>query len=208
MTLTFYKESRYGRIEIFKSNEQYTLYLDGKPIFSNQNSDLAEETIHYPLSQLDHADNILLISTESGVMSEIEKYHPITIDYIEMDSVVSDALLKFGLVTQIQGLNIIHQDGRAYLTRSAKKYDAIILNLPEPDTFQINRFYTDRFFELAKNHLAPGGIFSFSIQGIDNYLTDAKTVKISSLYHTARKIFTHVWMLPGQKYSFCAAIFP
>jgi spermidine synthase len=202
MEVTFYKESRYGRIEIMKDNEQVTLYLDGKPVFSNQNTDLAEETIHYPLAQLHQTENILLISAEGGAMSEIEKYHPLTVDYIEIDSVVSDALFRFGLVKQVRGLNTIHQDGRVYLARSKKIYNAIVMNLPEPDTFQINRFYTDRFFSLAKSHLAPGGILSFSIEGFDNYPTDAQMVKISSLYHTARKIFKHVLLLPGQKIFF------
>ncbi|MCU0598638.1 MAG: hypothetical protein MUE70_05175 [Desulfobacterales bacterium] len=208
MELAFYKESKYGRIAIIKDNDQHSLYLDGKPVFSSQNDDLAEETIHYPLAQLNQANHILLFSAEGGAMSEIEKYQPLTVDYIEIDSVVSDALFRFGFVNPIHGLAAIHQDGRAYLARSEKIYDAIVMNLPEPDTFQINRFYTDRFFSLAKNHLFPGGIFSFSIEGFDNYPTDAQMVKISSLYHTARKIFRHVLLLPGQRIFFLCCDHP
>jgi spermidine synthase len=202
MNLVYYKESRYGRIEVFKNSNQYTLYRDGKPIFSSQNTDLAEETIHYPLSQAKRSDNILLISAEGGVMSEIEKYHPESVDYVEIDSMVADTLFRYELIKKIHGLNTIHLDGRAYLSQSKKKYDAIILSLPEPDTFQINRFYTERFFELAETHLAPGGIFSFSIEGFDNYPTEAQAIKISSLYHTVRKVFNHVMLLPGQKIFF------
>ena len=80
------------------------------------------------------------------MMAELEKYRPASVDYVELDPQVADVQFRFGLIKKIPGLNVIHQDGRAYLSDSNKIYDAIIVNLSEPDTFQINRFFTDRFF--------------------------------------------------------------
>jgi len=207
-TLAYYHESRYGRIEIFKDQDQYTLVLDGNPMYSSENTNIAEETVHYPLAQLHQVNNLLMISAEGGVMAEAEKYGPETVDYLEIDATLTDAVFKFGLVKKIPGLRVIHQDGRAYLKETKKKYDAILLNLPEPDTFQLNRFFTDRFFMLAKTRLAPKGILSFSVEGYANYINDAQIEKISSLYQTARLSFSHVLMLPGQKVFFLCADFP
>jgi spermidine synthase len=106
------------------------------------------------------------------------------------------------MIRKIQGLNVINKDGRAYLFRSKKVYDAVIINLPEPTTFQINRFFTDRFYEIVKDHLSPNGILSFSIQGFDNYLAEPQRQKLSSLYNTAATHFNHILMLPGQKIFF------
>ncbi len=202
LKLMFYQESRYGRIQILNDHGQHTLFLDGKPIFSNQNTELAEETIHYPLSQIHTPKHILLISAEGGIMAEIEKYRPLSVDYVEMDAVVSKAMFQFEFLKKIRGMTPIHQDGRAYLARSRKTYDAIIMNLPEPDTFQINRFYTDRFFKIAKSRLGASGILSFSIEGFDNYLSHRQIEKISSLYLTAGKVFRHILLLPGRKIFF------
>ena len=44
-----------------------------------------------------------------------------------MDPAVTDAQVRFGLIEDIPGLNIIHDDGRAYLARTDKIYDAIIV---------------------------------------------------------------------------------
>ena len=127
--LVYYRETRYGRIEVHKDQEQHTLFEDGVPVFSSQNQSLAEEIIHYPLAGLDPINHVLLISAQGGVMRELKKYQLKTVDYIELNPAVSDVQFQFGLIDNIPGLNVIHQDGRAYLSRTDKIYDAIIVNL-------------------------------------------------------------------------------
>jgi spermidine synthase len=200
--VVFYRETRYGRLAVHQDQEQFTLIKDGVPVFSSQNLSIAEETIHYPLSQLDTIQNVLLISAEGGVMTELEKYQLRSVDYVELDPAVAAVQFRFDMIKKIRGLNVIHQDGRAYLSQSKKNYDAIIVNLPEPNTFQVNRFYTDVFFEMASKHLAQDGVLSFSMQGFDNYLAEPQRQKLSSLYNTARTYFKNVLLLPGQKVFF------
>ena len=200
--LAFYGETRYGRIAVHQDQGQFTLFQNGLPMFSNQNLSMAEETVHYPLSQLDTIQQVLLISAQGNVMTELEKYPIQTIDYVELDPEVAAVQFRFDMIKKIRGLNLIHQDGRAYLSRSKKNYDAIIVNLPEPNTFQVNRFYTDAFFEMARKHLAKDGVLSFSMQGFDTYLAEPQRQKLSSLFNTARTYFRHVILLPGQKVFF------
>ncbi|MBW2643907.1 MAG: hypothetical protein JRC89_11205, partial [Deltaproteobacteria bacterium] len=169
---------------------------------------VAEETIHYPLAQLNQAKNILLISAQGGMMAELEKYKPASVDYAELDPQVADVQFRFGLIKRIPGLNVIHQDGRAYLEGSHKIYDSIIVNLGEPDTFQINRFFTDRFFALARSHLTRQGVLSFAMKGYDNYLAEPQRRKLSSLYNTVTDYFDHVLLLPGQKIFFLCSSQP
>jgi len=204
--LVYYKESRYGRIEVQKDQEQFTLFVGGVPLFGTQNLSVAEETIHYPLAQLPRVQNILLISAEGGMMVELEKYRPASIDYVELDPKVAEVEFRFKMIKKIPGLKIIYQDGRAYLTNSNKIYDAIIVNLSEPDTYQINRFFTDRFFDLTKRHLARHGVLSFAMKGFENYLAEPQRQKLSSLYNTVNDYFKHVLLLPGQKiYFLCSS---
>ncbi len=209
--LILYQESRYGRIEIHQDREQFTLFTDGIPIFSSQNLIMAEEAIHYPLTQIRpsiKAPKILLISAEGEMMEEIQKYRPKRVDYVELDPGVTYVLFQFGLIKEIPELNVIHKDGRAYLVDSDEIYDAIIVNLPEPETFQINRFFTDRFFALAKSHLTSKGVLSFSMQGFDNYLAEPQRQQLSSLYNTVAEHFEHILLLPGQKIFFLCSSLP
>jgi len=206
--LIYYKESKYGRIEVHQDREQFTLIGDGIPLFSNQNTSNAEETVHYALAQISDPKHILVISAEGGIMEELEKYRPETVDYIELDPDISEVLFRFGLIKKIPGLNVINQDGRAYLANTDKVYDAIILNLPEPETYQINRFYTDSFYDIVRKRLSSGGILSFSMEGYDNYLAEPQRRKISSVYNTLSKHFTNILLLPGQKIYFLASGLP
>jgi len=200
--LVYYRETRYGRIAAYKNQEQFTLFEDGVPVFSSQNLSTAEETIHYPMAQLDEIRDVLLISAEGGVMDELQKYSLRTVDYVELDPEVAAVQLRFDMIKKISPLNLIHQDGRAYLAHTDKIYDVIMVNLPEPGTFQTNRFYTDGFFRLARDHLSEGGVLSFSMQGFDNFLAEPQRQKLSSLYNTARDYFKNILLLPGQKVYF------
>jgi len=200
--LVDYRESRYGRIEVHQDQEQFTLFVGGTPLFSSQNLIMAEETVHFALAQLPQPKQVLLISAESGMLAELKKYRLSEVDYIELDPEVAAVQFKYGMIQKIPGLNVINQDGRAYLAHSQKTYDAIIVNLSEPDTFQINRFFTDRFFALAKHRLARHGVLSFSMQGFDNYLAEPQRQKLSSVYNTVAEHFKHVLLLPGQKIVF------
>ena len=206
--LVYYKESRYGRIMVHKDQEQFTLFVSGTPLSGSQNLIMAEEIVHYPLAQLAQTQHILLISAESGMLTEVQKYQPVLVDYVELDPQVASVQFKFNLIKKIPSLRIIRQDGRAYLAKTRNVYDAIIVNLSEPNTFQINRFFTDRFFAIAKQHLAPHGVLSFSMQGFDNYLSEPQRQKISSLFNTASDYFENVLMLPGQKIFFLCRSLP
>lgn len=207
MTLSYYQESRYGRIAVYSDRKQHTLYLDGKPVMAGADTALAEESVHYPLSQLPSVNGVLLISAQGGMMAEVAKHRPAFVDYVEIDPVLSDAAFAFGFLENLSGLTRIHEDGRAWLYLTETTYDAVILSLPEPDTFQINRFFTDAFFNIAKTRLGDGGILSFSVTGFDNYIRDEQAVKIASLRNTAKKHFKHVALLPGEKIHFLCADF-
>nr|MBL0716140.1 hypothetical protein [Desulfobacterales bacterium] len=200
--LIHYEESRFGRIVVIRQAEQTTLFKDGVPVFGTQNVALAEESVHYPLSQLDRPQTVLLISGEGGMLQELAKYKPRRVDYVELDPAMTAAQFRFGLLAKIPGLNVSHRDGRAFLEDTDHRYDAIIVSLPEPDTFQVNRFFTDEFFRLARRHLTADGVLSFSMEGFDNYLAAPQQRKLATLYHTVARHFDVVQLLPGLRIFF------
>lgn len=206
--LVHYEESRFARLTVLQDQEQITLFADGRPMSASQDLALAEQLVHYPLCQVDRARRILLLSAQGGMMEEIAKYHPEVIDYVELDPAVARLMRRFGLLPPLPGLHFVTADGRAWLRKTRTLYDAILVNLPEPDTFQLNRFFTDQFFALAARHLTPGGIFSFNVEGAANRLTDAQRHKLSSLWVTARRSFAHVALLPGERIFFLCAQHP
>jgi spermidine synthase len=192
-----YAESRYGRIEVVDAAGQVSLFTDGVPSLSSQDVALAEEIVHFPLSQIDRPHRLLLVSAVGGMMAEVAKYHPHQVDYVELDPLAARLQIRFGLVTPIDGLTVIAQDARAYLADTSTHYDAILVNLPEPETFQANRFFTAEFFALASNHLAPGGVFSFGVDGVANYISETRQQQMSSLANTAASYFRPCHAIAG-----------
>lgn len=200
--LAFYGESRYGRLTVHQDGGQFTLFRDGRPTLSSYDPAGAEEAVHYPLAGVPDPRRVLVIGGAAGVLAELAKYRLEAVDYVEIDPLASRLQFRFGLLRPIEGLRVVHRDGRGYLAGTSRRYDAIIVQLPEPETFQLNRFYTDRFFRIAAGHLAPGGVLSFAVAGYENYLGEIARQKVSSLYRTARTAFAHVRLVPGQRVFF------
>jgi spermidine synthase len=201
-----YTESPYGRIVISREGPQHTFWESGLPLYSDADIVNSEEKVHYPLSQLERVESVLLVSGGLGeTLSEVSKYKPKRIDYVELDPHLTQVAIELGFVKQIPGLRVINGDGRLYVKTTLEKYDAVIVDLPEPDTFQINRFFTNEFFSLAKRILTRGGIFSFSLDYSPNYLSDIQREKLSAIYQTARLHFKHVLILPGERAFFLSS---
>ena len=196
--LVHYEESPYARLTVHQDRDQATLFADGRPMSASHDVAAAERVVHYPLSQLSRVERILLISARGGVTEELRKYHPKQIDYVELDPAVARLVERFGLMRTLPQMRRIHADGRAWLRECDRTYDAILLNLPEPETFQLNRFFTEHFFALVDSHLSPQGVFSFSVQGAANVFTADQRRKLSCLWHTASRQFRHVAVLPGE----------
>jgi len=195
-----YSESPYGRIVVSKEGSQHTFWESGTPLYSDANIINSEEKIHYSLSQLDKTGNVLLVSGGLGeTLDEISKHNPTYVDYVELDPYLTEAALELGVIKKSPFLDIINIDGRRHIKLTKKRYDAIIIDLPDPDTFQINRFFTREFFSAAKKVLKKDGVFSMGLGYSQNYLSDIRKKKLSTLYNTVRLYFKNVMFLPGQK---------
>jgi spermidine synthase len=197
-----YAESRYGRIEAMADTGAVTLFNNGQPLVYTQDPAMAEEIVHIPLSQVDSPRRILLISAVGGIMAEVAKYHPQGVDYVEIDPMLAAAQRQFGLVAPIPGMRVVNADGRAFLAGSTTRYDAILVSLSEPETYQTNRFFTAGFFELAKRHLHPGGVLSFGATGVADYISDDRAAVLACLANTAKRSFRQVTVFPGQRLIF------
>jgi len=54
-------------------------------------------------------------------------------------------------------VRVINQDALVWLDRAPGRWDAIIIDFPDPNTFALGKLYTTRFYRLVRRALAPGG---------------------------------------------------
>jgi spermidine synthase len=198
-----YRESPYGRIVLTREEGQYTLWESGSPIYSSFSITAAEEKVHYPLSQVDPVEDVLLVGGGMGeTVDEVMKYSLRRIDYVELDPALITTARSHGLLDTRGKVQTVLADGRTYIATSHHRYSAIILDLPEPDTFQVNRFYTGEFFSSCKKIMTRGGVLSFSLKANPNYLSEEQVKKLSSIYNAAKAHFKQVLLIPGEEIYF------
>ncbi len=204
-------DSPYGKLQVIQTHEIISLYQNSLLIYSFPNLSASEESVHFALLQRPGAKKILLIGGGAGgSLTQVLKYPADRVDYVELDPAIIRLSLKYLPQREREALEdpkvqIYFQDGRAYLEKTPSVYDAIILNLPDPSTAQINRFYTREFFSLAKKKISPGGIFAFRVTSAENYISHDLQNFLSSLYFTLKDIFPMIEIVPGDSNIFLAS---
>jgi spermidine synthase len=101
-------------------------------------------------------------------------------------------------------VRLFHQDPRIFLRRSSARYDVILMNMGDPITAQMNRFYTEEFFANVKQRLSSGGIFSFAVSGGESMLGPTQARFLGSIKNTLLQIFPKTLIYPGDQIRFFA----
>jgi len=206
--LIYFKDTAYGKIVVTKTSNQYNFYENGNFLYTNNNTMQNEENVHYAMSQHAHPENVLLISGgASGMLHEILKYNIASVDYIDQNkNLIEVAELYTSNIIHQDNINIIHNDPRLFLkNKSGKKYDVILISLPDPTSVRINRYFTLEFFEELKKHLNKFAIVSISLSSGSNYMGEQSKNINSSIFSTLKLFFQNVTIIPGGKNYFIAS---
>jgi len=209
------RDSIYGNLVITETGSIRSIYDNGVILANAPDQAAAEEAVHYALLEHPAPRQVLLIG--GGANSSITQAlkHPTLerLDYVELDPTLIDLSLQFfpaqsaGAVLDPR-LHIHHADGRHYLKTVSDRFDVIILNLPDPQTAQLNRFYTAEFFRSARDHLAPGGVLALQLRSSEDYISPDLAEFLRCIHHTLRQAFPYVVAIPGETIHFFAAAQP
>lgn len=203
--LRFARDSLYGRIVVTGSGEQRVFFENGMLFFETQGA-VAEEVAHLPLLAHPEPRRVLLIGGGvSGTLAEI-LHHPSVqeVHYVELDPVVVAAARSELPPLQAAVLNdprviLAHIDGRLYVREVQEPFDVVILDLPEPATGQLNRFYTQEFFAEVRALLAPQGVFFLGLPWQENYPGPELQQLATSVYRTLSTEFAELTLLPSSE---------
>lgn len=220
-----FKDTPYGKLVVTENAGQLNFFENSTLLFTTNNIIVNEETVHYALLQRPVCGNVLLVGGGmSGVAGECLKYPLKRLDCAD----INRRLVKLGKMFHRLPADkrfIMHiGDPRLLVNKmslekgslnekalSGQKnfdslnYDAVILDLPEPSTLQINRFYTLEFFSLLKTLLVKDGLVTLSLMSTTDYMgSDALKIQ-STIYQTLKAEFKNVLVIPGEKNYFLAS---
>ena len=219
--LAFAADSPYGRLIIQARDGQRVFFENGLLAFETQGT-FPEEVAHFPLLAHPDPQSILLVGGGvAGDVREILKHPTARVTYVELDPLLIEAAQAHlppedAAVLSDPRVTLILTDGRLHIKKCAEPvegtarctFDVVILDLPEPATGAINRFYTREFFEEVQAVLNPGGIFALGLPSAENYWSPELARRNGSVYHTLRAVFPEILVLPGEHNFFLASGVP
>lgn len=194
------RQTPYGKLTVTRMAEQLNLYENGNPVLLAGDATQREEAVHYAMLLHPRPEQVLMISGGlGGSIEEVFKYSGVHVDYIEPNPWLIGMVDRYMPYPEDARLSIINKDPRIYLASSKLKYDVILLNAPDPNSVEINRFYTLEFFKLLKKRLNSGGIVSLSIPAAGNYMNESSRMFHSVVYNTLSREFSHIRIIPGNR---------
>jgi len=188
-----------GNIAITKIDDQLNYYGNGLLLGSDKEFELSEQIVHLTLLQVEKPEDVLLIGGGFGnTLEEILKHNPKKIVYVEPDPKITE------VIKIPKKVEVINQDGYYYLNNTKDRFDAIIINLPNPSTALMNRFYTKEFFEKIKDNLKDKGIIATHL----SYTESAGSPSLETLHliilNTLKSSFPETLVLRGETSLFFA----
>jgi spermidine synthase len=206
------RTSIYGNVTYVEDEEQKSLYENGLLLFSYPDRFSAEESVHFALLEHPNPKRVLLIGGGAGGgLTEVLRHPVERVDYLELDPLIIE-IARNHFPPEVKNVlddprvEVHNTDGRLFLKQTSQAYDIILLNLPDPYTAQLNRFYTREFFQICKNKLASGGVFSFRISSAENYISPELQDFLGCIHGTLNDIFPHIKVVPGEADIFLASM--
>ncbi|MBI5023518.1 MAG: fused MFS/spermidine synthase [Candidatus Omnitrophica bacterium] len=203
-------DSMYGNLTLTRTENEYSLFENGLISYSTKDELTSEENVHYALLEHPEPRRALLIGNAlGGSLREILKHPVRSVDYVELDPMViqlSQRFLPSGYLSVLKDkrVNVTYTDGRLFVKTTPKRFDVIIINLPEPHSALLNRYYSLEFFKEASRILNPDGVLSLTVSSSENYLSPEAADFLRSINTTLKNIFPDVKSIPGDTNIFLA----
>lgn len=162
-----YRHTPYQEIVVTRRGNDTRLYLDGGLQFSTRDEYRYTESLVYPAVGKGARSVLVLGGGDGLVARELLRQPGISkIVQVELDPAVIDIAR-----TTLRGANagsldnprvsVVTQDAMNWLRGpDIDRFDAIIVDLPDPDTPVLGRLYSTEFYALAARALAPGGLMA------------------------------------------------
>jgi len=181
-----------------------TLYLDGMPqsaAYLEDGQPVVEPYVfdypryfHLAVAMQDDVDRVLFIGGGgfSGPRRFVAEYPNVTVEVVELDPAVIDtAQAHFGV--QASDRLLIHQaDGREFLERTNRTYDAIVLDAYRKDRVPFH-LTTTEFMGLAASRLDEDGVL---VANVISAADGPGSQFYRAEYKTLQTAFPHVYAFP------------
>ena len=185
------EQSKFQKIDVVETDAVgKLLLLDGKTMVSDLDEFVYHEVMaHIPFMVSRDCKKVLIIGGgDGGVVREFAKHESIKqIDLVEIDERVIEVSREFfpncTSALDDKRVNVLPQDGFAFIKSKKNEYDIIIIDSTDPEDFASGLF-TNEFYTDVYNALTDEGIM---MNQTENPFLDQYDIK--SIYKNMQKAF-------------------
>ncbi|MBR0490730.1 MAG: polyamine aminopropyltransferase [Clostridia bacterium] len=162
------KQTNYQKIIMTRHKDDIRLFIDGNLQFCSKDEYRYHEAlVHIPMLYANKHDEVLILGGGDGLAArEILKYNDVkNITLVDIDEQMTDLCKNNELISTLnnhslesQKLNIINEDAYMFIQNTDKKYDVVIIDLPDPNSDTLNKLYTNVFYNYIKNIMNKDGV--------------------------------------------------
>ena len=166
--VVFEKQSKYQKIIITQSQEDFWLFINGNQQLSSIDEVMYHEPLVHPVMGLSKfPKNVLIIGGgDGGAAREVLKYDKVeSITVVDLDPAMTKLGQGHNLLVEMNQnsmnhdkVEIINTDGFNYLEENLRYFDVIVIDLPDPKTIELGRLYSFEFYRLCNKRLRPNGL--------------------------------------------------
>ncbi len=162
------RQTPYQKIVVTQWNNDTRLYLNGNLQFSSTDEyRYHEPLVHIPLSSISHCDSVLVLGGGDGIALRHILAHPEVkgIDLVDLDAEMVRLCQSNPVFTRLNQnslaspkVRVFYEDAFTFVQHCSKKYDAIIVDLPDPSDPALGKLYSTAFYAMLRQILALDGV--------------------------------------------------
>lgn len=160
-----YRHTPYQEIVVTRRGADMRLYLDGGLQFSTRDEYRYTESLVYPALGAG-ARSVLVLGGGDGLAARELLRQPSVQKIVQVELDPEVIALARTTMREANGgaldnprVAVVVDDAMTWLRRSAvDRFDAVLVDLPDPDTPVLGRLYSTEFYALVARALAPGGL--------------------------------------------------
>jgi spermidine synthase len=166
------ERSRYQEIVLTRSVPEISggvtdlrLFLNGDLQFSSTDEYRYHEALVHPVLAGPRGSVLVLGAGDGLAVREVLRYPDVaTVTVVELDPAVVNLARTFPQLRELNHdsfadprVRWLQTDAFGWLRTAAERYDAVIVDLPDPNETATAKLYSVEFYALLRNVLAPGG---------------------------------------------------
>ncbi len=161
----------YQRLVLTTNTNGFQLYLNGHLQFNSTDEYRYHEALVHPaLSPLKSRQHVLVLGGGDGLaVREILRYSSVkTVTLVDLDPGMTTLADRFPPLAELSRsalkdprVTVINEDAFVWIGRdSGQRFDAVVIDFPDPGTFAIGKLYTTRFYRMLRERLQPDALVS------------------------------------------------